>query len=176
MNAQSSSALVLAIFLLAACAQRNAVTQESGTKSEGASQTGAAQTGAGQTGSGQTYGEKMPASPTPIALSAAMKTVDDFIGKPSKLSGRVGLVCQQKGCWMMLTDGDASVRVKFGNDAFFIPKDASGKAHVFGQLELYEMSVAHAKHMAEDAGTDSSSVKAPAKEYRVMATSVVILP
>ena len=161
MNAQSSSALVLAIFLLGACAQRNAVTQESGTKSEGAR---------------QNYGANMPASPKPVALSTAMKTVDNFIGKPSKLSGRVGLVCQQKGCWMMLTDGDSSVRVKFGNDAFFIPKDASGEAHVFGQLELYEMSTAHAKHMAEDAGAAPSNVKAPTKEYRVMATSVVILP
>jgi hypothetical protein len=159
MNKQFSGALVFALFLLGACAQNAAVTQDSGTKS----------------GGGQTYGASMPASPEPVALSIAMKTVADFIGKPSKLSGRVGLVCQQKGCWMMLTDGDASVRVKFGNDAFFIPKDASGAAQVFGQLEEIKMSAAHAKHMAEDAGQESSNVQA-SKEYRVMATSVVILP
>ena len=160
MTTRYSGALVFALFFLGACAQHAAMTQDSGTKSEGA---------------GQTYGASMPPSPQPVALSTAMKTVGDFIGKPSKLSGRVGLVCQQKGCWMMLTDGDASVRVKFGNDAFFIPKDASGAAQVFGQLEEFTMSAAHAKHMAEDAGQESSNVQA-SKEYRVMATSVVILP
>ncbi len=159
MTTRYSGALVFALFFLGACAQHAAVTQDPGTKSD----------------AGQSYGASMPASPKPIALSTAMKTVGDFIGKPSKLSGRVGLVCQQKGCWMMLTDGDASVRVKFGNDAFFIPKDASGAAQVFGQLEEFKMSTAHAKHMAEDAGQESSNVQA-CKEYRVMATSVVILP
>ena len=159
MKPQFSGALVFALFFLGACAQHAAVTQAPGTKSD----------------AGQTYGTSMPTSPEPVALSTAMKTVGDFIGKPSKLSGRVGLVCQQKGCWMMLTDGDASVRVKFGNDAFFIPKDASGAAQVFGQLEEIKMSAAHAKHMAEDAGQDSRNVQAT-KEYRVMATSVVILP
>lgn len=161
MKPQFSGALVFALFFLGACAQHAAVTQDSGTKSGGA---------------GQTYGASMPTSPKTVALSTAMKTVGDFIAKPSKLSGRVGLVCQQKGCWMMLSDGDASVRVKFGNDAFFIPKDASGAAVVFGQLEEFKMSTAYAKHMAADAGQDPSNVKAPAKEYRVMATSVVILP
>ena len=123
----------------------------------------------------QTYGAAMPADPTPLALSTAMQSVDSLIGKPAKFSGRVGRVCQMKGCWMMLTDGDASVRVKFGNDAFFIPKDSKGEAVVFGTLELITMSAAHAKHMAQDAGeTPAEADKAPTKEYRVMATSVLL--
>lgn len=145
---------------LSGCAQKSAaLVSESAPKAEAAA---------------QTYGEAMPASPKPLALSTAMKTVDDFIGKPVKLSGRVGLVCQAKGCWMTLTDNDASVRVKFGNDAFFIPKDAKGDAVVFGKLELIHMSAAYAKHMAQDAGDASANAAAPAKEYRVMATSVVL--
>ena len=146
--------------LMSGCAQNTSVMPESATKAETA---------------GKTYGEAMPANPKPLALSTAMKTVDDFIGKPVKLSGRVGLVCQAKGCWMMLTDNDSSVRVKFGNDAFFIPKDSKGEAVVFGKLELIVMNPAHAKHMAEDAGVaPASAAAAPTKEYRVMATSVVL--
>ena len=152
------------IALLCACAQTTNPTPESAAESAKKVET-----------NGQTYGEAMPASPKPLALSTAMKTVDDFIGKPAKFSGRVGLICQKKGCWMMLTDGSASVRVKFGDDAFFIPKDTKGEALVFGKLELIVMNLAHAKHMAQDAGTASENVPtAPTKEYRVIATSVLL--
>ncbi len=160
MNIRFAIALASSLLLLNACAQ-NKSTMSAAPASDQAA--------------GQTYGAAMPTSPKPQSLSTAMKSVDDFIGKPAKFTGRVGRVCQMKGCWMMLTDGEASVRVKFGNDAFFIPKDATGDALVFGTLELIKMNAAHAKHMAEDAGeTPENAAKAPLKEYRVMATSVVL--
>lgn len=163
------SAIALAgIALLSACAQNTNMTPktaaEASTDSAKKAET-----------NGQTYGEAMPASPKPLALSTAMKSVDDFIGKPAKFSGRVGLVCQKEGCWMMLTDGSASVRVKFGDEAFFIPKDAKGEALVYGKLELIAVNPAHAKHMAQDAGAAAANAApAPTKEYRVMATSVLL--
>ena len=155
------------IALLSACAQNtNPMSETSKSATEPAKKAEM---------TGQTYGEAMPANPKPLALSTAMKTVDNFIGKPAKFSGRVGLICQAKGCWMMLTDGSASVRVKFGDDAFFIPKDAKGEALVYGKLELIPMNAAHAKHMAEDAGAAAANMPTgPTKEYRVMATSVVL--
>ncbi len=127
----------------------------------------------------QTYGAPMPAEPAALALSVAMQQLDTKHDAPAKLSGRVGAVCQVKGCWMMLTDGDAAVRVKFGNDAFFIPKDAQGEAVVYGVLEEVKMSAAEAKHLADDAaaaGVTQAVMPAtmPAKEYRVMATSVLL--
>ena len=160
MNARTAIAPALfAIALLSACAQNTSTTPVS-AKAETM---------------GKTYGEPMPTSPEPLALSTAMKTVDDLIGKPAKFSGRVGLVCQAKGCWMMLTDGSAAVRVKFGDEAFFITKDAKGEARVYGTLELIVMNPAHAKHMAADAGVAAEDTpKTATKEYRVMATSVVL--
>ena len=152
MNIRFAITLASSLLLLNACAQ-NKSTMSAAPASDQAA--------------GQTYGAAMPTSPKPQSLSTAMKSVDDFIGKPAKFTGRVGRV--------MLTDGEASVRVKFGNDAFFIPKDATGDALVFGTLELIKMNAAHAKHMAEDAGeTPENAAKAPLKEYRVMATSVVL--
>lgn len=160
--ASRNALAVAAIAFLSACAQSPTAITAAPAMAKPAS-------------AAQTYGAAMPADPTPLALSTAMQTVDNFIGKPAKFSGHVGRVCQMKGCWMMLTDGDASVRVKFGNDAFFIPKDSKGDAVVFGTLELITMNAAHAKHMAQDAGeTPAEAAKAPTKEYRVMATSVVL--
>ncbi len=160
MTIRFAVAFASSLLILSACAQNDAVKAASAAQ---------------LTAVGQTYGAAMPASPQPQPLSNAMKKVDDFIGKPAKFSGRVGRVCQAKGCWMMLTDGAASVRVKFGDEAFFIPKDASGDAVVFGTLELITVNPAHAKHMAQDAGDASANTaSAPTKEYRVMATSVVL--
>jgi glucose/arabinose dehydrogenase len=121
------------------------------------------------------YGAAMPAQPASVALSAVMQAPEPTLGKPIKLSGRVGKVCQAKGCWMMLTDGDVAVRVAFGKDAFFIPKDAQGDAVVFGTLSVEENSLDIAKHLAEDAGIDPATVTAPTKEYSVNASSVVLV-
>jgi hypothetical protein len=117
------------------------------------------------------YGEKMPDAPAPQALAKALLD-PAILGKPIKLSGRIGQVCQQAGCWMMLTDGDAAVRVKFGEHAFVIPKDSHGEALVFGTLEKTEMTLAQSKHMAEDAGQDPSKITQASVEFRMVASSV----
>ena len=116
------------------------------------------------------YGEKMPLEPQPIALSQALTSAD--LSKELKLSGRIGQVCQSAGCWMMLTDGDAAVRVKFGEHAFVIPVDTQGDAVVYGTLAKKEMSLEESKHMAEDGGKDPASVTEPMVEYRMVATSL----
>jgi hypothetical protein len=117
------------------------------------------------------YGEKMPEAPAALALAKALLD-PAALGKPVKLSGRIGQVCQQAGCWMMLTDGDAAVRVKFGEHAFVIPKDSKGEALVFGTLEKTEMTLAQTKHMAEDAGQDPAQLTQGSVEFRVVASSV----
>lgn len=116
------------------------------------------------------YGEKMPLEPEAIALSKALTSAD--LSKELKLSGRIGQVCQKAGCWMMLTDGDAAVRVKFGDHAFVIPTDTQGDAVVYGTLAKLEMSLDESKHMAEDGGKDPASVTEPTVEYRMVASAL----
>lgn len=116
------------------------------------------------------YGEKMPVEPQAIALSKALTGAD--LSKALKLSGRIGQVCQSAGCWMMLTDGDAAVRVKFGDHAFVIPTDTQGEAVVYGTLAKKELTLDESKHMAEDAGKDPATVTEPTVEYRMVATAL----
>ena len=66
-------------------------------------------------------------------------------------------------------------RVRFGDHAFAIPTDSSGKAVVLGALRAVEMSERDAKHMAADGGGDPRSVKGPQQEWELMATSVLIM-
>ncbi len=89
-----------------------------------------------------TYGASVPGgSATPLAAALAGVAVP----QDRVFSGRIGKVCQNKGCWMTLLDGDAMVRVNTGY-RFAIPIDAQGEAQVFGTLGKTTLSEKHAAH------------------------------
>ncbi|MCU0755891.1 MAG: DUF4920 domain-containing protein [Xanthomonadales bacterium] len=118
--------------------------------------------------------EAMPEAPAPVNIAAALKEPADLLGKPARFEGRIGKVCQTKGCWMTLTDGDASARVFFGKHDFFLPKDTAGEAIVYGKLEAKTVEEKMAKHLAEDAGQDPAQVSGEQKEWRIVASSVLV--
>ena len=121
------------------------------------------------------YGAVMPAGDA-TAIGQVLGHVDQYAGTPQKFSGRVTKVCQKKGCWMVLADGEQSARVMFGEDDFFIPIDTSGNAVVYGTLTAKTMSKSMAKHLAKDEGKDPSSVTGDVQEVQITATSVMLLP
>lgn len=121
------------------------------------------------------YGAEMPAGSS-TSIGTALSQSSDYTGNAQKFSGRVTKVCQAKGCWMVLAEGEAHARVMFGKDDFFIPTDTSGDAVVYGTLEAKIMSEKMAKHLADDAGQDSSKIEGDTKEYQIMATSVMLMP
>jgi len=118
------------------------------------------------------YGAQMPAGEATI-IGTALGDVDTYAGKAQKFSGRITKVCQKKGCWMVLADGESHARVMFGRDDFFIPKDSSGEAVVYGTLSAKVMSAATAKHLAEDEGKDPSEA-VETREFQIIATSVML--
>lgn len=122
------------------------------------------------------YGTPMPEQPAAIAVAQVLDHPAQYVDQTVKLSGRIGQVCQTKGCWMMLADGERALRVMFGKHAFFLPKDTRGNAIVYGQVVKVELDEAKAKHMAEDAGEDPAKVSGPKVEYRVVASSVAVEP
>lgn len=121
------------------------------------------------------YGAAMPdGAATPIAT--ALGAADQYAGNPQKFSGRVAKVCQKKGCWMVLADGETHARVMFGRDDFFIPTDTTGNAVVYGTLEKKTISEATAKHLAKDSGQDPDKITGDSVEYTITATSVLLQP
>lgn len=118
--------------------------------------------------------EAMPDAPAAINIAEALKNPADLLGKPARFEGRICQVCQTKGCWMTLTDGDATARVFFGKHDFFLPKDTVGEAVVYGKLEEKTVEEAMAKHLAEDAGQNPDDVSGARKEWRIVASSVLV--
>jgi len=93
---------------------------------------------------------------------------------PVLVSGRIAEVCQRKGCWTILRDGEASLRVRFQDYGFFLPKDCQGdEAFVEGRLQVRTLSETEARHYAEETpGGDPASIVGPQREVGFLATGV----
>jgi hypothetical protein len=116
------------------------------------------------------YGAPMPDGDA-MPVTALLAHADQHSGHTMKFSGRITQVCQAKGCWLMLDANGTGVRVKTGHE-FFVPKDVSGNAVVFGELKPTELTEAQAQHYVED----GSGASKPGREWQILATSIVIEP
>lgn len=119
------------------------------------------------------FGAPMPDGP---ALSVA-EAVDGFVAAdsaPRKYHGRVAQVCRKKGCWMELEQDGRSARVTMLDYGFFLPKDAQGRAVVYGSLDQVELDEKTAAHFAADAGVPAA--EQPRREFRIVAHAVRLEP
>lgn len=94
------------------------------------------------------------------------------------VKGRIRDVCQKKGCWMMLTDGESQMRIRFADYGFFVPKDSSGKdAYVEGRAAVEEITEKVARHYEADASDgDPSKIHGPQRVVSFTATGVRLVP
>lgn len=113
-------------------------------------------------------------------------SLDEFIdmmeGKDSieiKIAAVAQDVCQKKGCWMKvdIAEGE-SMRIKFKDYGFFVPKDITGKEVVFSGRAFKETtSVEELKHYAEDGGESEEAIAAitePETSISFLADGVLI--
>jgi hypothetical protein len=126
------------------------------------------------------YGDVMPESDQSMLLSQAIEVLNEKADLGSslsgKFSGKIKQVCQKKGCFMIMHDGDYFARVTFENYGFFVPKDiVDMNAVVFGHLSQIERSVRQINHFLEDAG-QAPTANSPRKEYSIIASSVLARP
>ena len=112
--------------------------------------------------------------------------VADFLtmmeGKDSAevtIKGSISSVCQKKGCWMdMETVDGGTMKVRFKDYAFFVPKTCAGKEAVLaGKAKVETIDVETLQHYAEDAGKSEDEIAAitqPEKQITFEATGVII--
>ncbi|MDX1491092.1 MAG: DUF4920 domain-containing protein [Pseudohongiellaceae bacterium] len=122
----------------------------------------------------QSYGAAMPQDRDAQTLRQAISTLEQGESREVKLIGKITEVCQAKGCWMILVDGDQYARITFKDYGFFVPTDTSmQQAVVYGQLEQINLSAETAAHYAEDAGREVESSEG-LKEFSLVASAVLI--
>lgn len=113
-------------------------------------------------------------------------TVEKAFAEPAKLEGKTyevnGVIvrsCKEEGCWMEMADkeGGKSVRVTFGDHAFFIPLNAAGmKVTAQGVFKTKVLSKEHVDHLIKDDGAkfDNRNEDGTVTEVSFDATGVVL--
>ena len=92
---------------------------------------------------------------------------------PVQVSGNVESVCQKKGCWLVVKDGEAQARILMKDHSFTVPMDSKGKPVVVeGTLEARTFNEAQVKHLEKDAGNDPAAVAGERTEYVLTATAI----
>jgi hypothetical protein len=77
------------------------------------------------------------------------------------VEGTITEVCQMKGCWMRVADGQNELFVRFQDYSFFVPMNAMGHDIVMhGTAVETELSVEELRHYAEDAGKSPEEIAA----------------
>jgi hypothetical protein len=70
-------------------------------------------------------------------------------------------VCQKKGCWMRVSDGDQELFVRFQDYSFFVPMNAAGREVVMHGTSVAQVaSVEELRHYAKDAGKSPDQIAA----------------
>jgi hypothetical protein len=148
------SALAVAIIGITSCNKTETKTET--TETETKTETTVAE--------GKSYGEKI----TPDGAIAAADLKAQMAGKDTmsvKIKGEISEVCQKKGCWVTITmPSGEPMRVMFGEDAYFVPKDVAGKTAIMEGTAMKEViSVDEQRHYLEDAGKPKAEIEAITK-------------
>jgi len=111
----------------------------------------------------QAFGDAVDLS-DPVPASALAARATDWEGRDVTVQGRIGEVCQMKGCWLALDAGEGCpirVLVPRTDDGygFTVPTDASGEAVVEGTVRLASLDRATRDHYADDGATRPDSVE-----------------
>jgi hypothetical protein len=105
-------------------------------------------------------------------LSKAIADIATVEGQSIQVTGTVGKVCQKKGCWMVIKDGDVQARVLMEGH-FGVPMDGEGKSAVVeGTLAKRTFNEAQVKHLAKDGGENPEEVSGERTEFVLKATGV----
>ena len=122
----------------------------------------------------QSFGGEVPVNGDPVSLREAIGSIEEAEGEFIKIRGQITEVCQAKGCWMILVDGDTYARITFEDYGFFVPTETSmQRTVIFGQLSQRTLSGHQAEHFAQDAGSQSKiKLEGEIREYSILARGV----
>lgn len=107
-------------------------------------------------------------------LEEVVRDPSRYAEGPVLLRGRISDVCQKKGCWTVLSQGQANLRVRFKDYGFFLPSDSSGKqAYVEGVVKVETLSEKTARHYAKESqGGNADAIHGPQREVGFTASGV----
>ncbi len=121
----------------------------------------------------QSFGESFTVEDV-LPASTLLGDPATYAGRRVRVEGRVADVCQKQGCWMVLTEGDQSIRVTMKDHGFSVDKGgAGGGADVEGILTERAPDPERTAHLkSESARPELAPEKDDAPTYELEATAV----
>jgi hypothetical protein len=112
-----------------------------------------------------------------VSLEKVLNKPAEFADKTVAVEGVIVRSCKMEGCWMEMAakEGGKSVRVTFGDHAFFIPLNSAGmKVKAHGVFKTKTLSKEHVDHLINEDGAkfDSRNADGTVTEVSFDATGV----
>ena len=128
---------------------------------------------------GTLYGGDIDATEQVLKISDIFANLEFYQNKKVVVEGTLSEVCQEMGCWTVLTDGTNDIRAMTLHK-YFLPKDLQNgiKVVVEGEFETKEITEEQAKHFAEESKNPkvkAEDIKGPQKMYRIKASGIKVL-
>ena len=130
-----------------------------------------------KTSGGMLYGNSVDESAKQLSYGELLSNAESVNNTTITVRGIVAEVCQAMGCWMVMSDGNTSVRAKTGHN-FFLPKDISGKEVIItGNFKITEISEDDARHFNEESSNPKKEeeIVGPQKVYEIDAVGIELL-
>ena len=108
-----------------------------------------------------TRGEALASGVKKVSVEKAFAKPGEVAGKTVEVSGVIVRSCKKEGCWMEMADkeGGKSVRVTFGDHAFFIPLNSAGLAvRAQGKFNTKVLPKEHVEHLIKDDGAKFDNI------------------
>ncbi len=124
-----------------------------------------------------TRGEALSKSTKKVSFEKVLQSPDRFADRRVAVEGVIVRSCKKEGCWMEMAakEGGKSVRVTFGDHAFFIPLNSAGmKVRAEGVFKTKTLSKEHVDHLINDDGAkfDNRNADGTVTEVSFDATGV----
>jgi hypothetical protein len=131
-----------------------------------------AETAKEETVTGNTFGEPITLT-GPIPASAVIASPTDYTDKTILVQGDVVDVCQKAGCWMVITDGEKTMRVTMKGHGFAVRKDGAGStALIQGTLKHIAPDPDRTAHFEGESKNPEAMPEKAGLEYEIDASGV----
>jgi hypothetical protein len=121
------------------------------------------------------YGAPVAATSV-VSAATLLANPEAYVGKELVVEGRVADVCSKAGCWMVIAEGDKTMRILMKDHGFSVDKQGAGSTcRIAGLVEAKEVDAATVAHFQEESrNPELMPEKAAGKTYQMVATGVAL--
>jgi hypothetical protein len=124
------------------------------------------------------FGNPFTVTDSPVSSVDLLKDPSQFNGKTVMVEGRIADVCQKAGCWLVLAEGDKSIRIRTKAHRFFVAKDSAGKtAKIEGLVKSHKVDAQKVAHYESESSEGAVIPEKQAKSdmvFELIASGVSI--